>query len=104
MGATYCCSQDERKNSFKAYINNLHLTGIDGMGDLGSADCPVEFKNQYEKNFKLTKESLVLFYDELMRKFAKVRQPSDAHHALAKVNVKVINEYAGLLSVTPCVL
>ena len=44
-GATYCCSQDERKNSFKAYINNLHLTGIDGMGDLGSSDCSGDFKN-----------------------------------------------------------
>ena len=74
-GATYCCSQDERKNTFKAYINNLHLTGIDGMGDLGSSDCAAIFKNQYESNFKLTRESLVLFYDDLIRKFGKVRQP-----------------------------
>ena len=74
-GATYCCSQDERKHPFKAYINNLHLTGIDGMGDLGSSDCAGLFKNQYEGNIKLTRESLVLFYDDLVRKFSKVRQP-----------------------------
>ena len=40
-GAVYCCfTQDERKNSFKAYINNLNLVGIDNLGDLeNNADC-----------------------------------------------------------------
>ena len=72
------------------------------MGDLGSSDCANVFKNQYESTIKLTRESLVLFYDDLIRKFSKVRQPEQNAHA--KVNVKVINENAGLLSVTPCVL
>ncbi len=47
-GATYCCSQDERKNSFKAYINNFHLTGIEGLGDLGTSDCQSKYKNASE--------------------------------------------------------
>ena len=38
-GAIYCCSQDERKNNFKGYINNLKMTGIDGLGDLEDVEC-----------------------------------------------------------------
>ena len=71
-GSSFCCSQDERKNTFKAYINNLHLTGVDGMGDLGSTDCPEMYKNQFEGNTKLTEESLVSLYNDLLRKFARV--------------------------------
>ena len=51
MGATYCCSQDERKStSYKAYINNLQLTGVDNLGDLDQSTISSKFKNMYEKN------------------------------------------------------
>ena len=63
-GATYCCSQDERKNSFKAYISNLQLTGVDGLGDLTSSECSAKYKNRYEmKQLKLTRDSLIFFYN-----------------------------------------
>ena len=78
MGAIYCCSQDERKNSFKAYITNLRLTGIDGLGDLDATECGAEYKNVHEvaSNQKLTKEAVVKLYDDLMRSFANVQSKS----------------------------
>ena len=100
-GATYCCSHDERKNTFKAYINNLQLTGIDGLGDLGNQDCPSKFKNNYETNLKLSRDSLVVFYNGLMHDFQSIRMEQNSH---AKVNVKVIASNAGLSARSPCVL
>ena len=101
-GATYCCSQDERKNSFKAYISNLHLTGIDGLGDLGTSDCPSKYKNAYESNLKLSRDGLILFYNDQMHKFAQVKVVES--NAYAKVNIKIIHQGAGLDANSPCVL
>lgn len=94
VGATYCCSQDERKNSFKAYINNLHLTGIDGLGDLDSSELSKRYKHAYELNLKLTREEILIFHDDLMRKFGKVDAKNQNTHA--KVNVKVAPTGVGL--------
>ena len=69
-----CCSQDERKNSYKAYMTNLRLTGVDGLGDLNSTESGIEYKNSFEAaaNLRLTSESILKLYDDLMRTFAKV--------------------------------
>ena len=101
-GATYCCSQDERKNSFKAYINNLRLTGIDCLGDLDSTEPSSEYKNSYEAEFKLTKEGVLMFIDDMMRKFSKVNTGEQNTHA--KVNVKVVAAGIGLQRSLPCVM
>ena len=68
MGAsgTFCCSQDERKNFLKAYINNMRVTGIDGIGDLALEDCPAKYKNRFESNLNLTSEGILQFYDQLL--------------------------------------
>ncbi len=56
MGASvnFCCSQDERKNFLKAYINNMRLTGIDGIGGLALHECPAKYKNRFESDLNLT--------------------------------------------------
>ena len=65
-GAIYCCSQDERKNNFKGYINNLQMTGIDGLFDLEDVDCSPHYKNEFESRLMMTKDGLLKFYEELM--------------------------------------
>lgn len=72
MGAVYCCSQDERKNSFKAYVNNFRLTGVDGLGDLDSKECGTEYRNSFEvaEDVNLTHDSIAKLYSELMISFS----------------------------------
>ena len=93
-GATYCCSQDERKNSFKAYINNFHLTGIEGLGDLGTSDCQSKYKNAFEQNLRISRDGLIYFYNDQMTHFSKVKAAEQ--NAYAKVNIKIIEQGAGL--------
>ena len=73
-GATYCCSHDERKNSFKAYINNLQLTGIDGIGDVGTSEIASKYKNKHEINVKLSRDGILMLYDDLLTKFSRLKQ------------------------------
>ena len=70
-----CCSQDERKNSYKAYMTNLRMTGVDGLGDLETTESGIDYKNSFElaANLKLTRDGIVKLYDDLMRTFAKVQ-------------------------------
>jgi len=64
MGAsgTFCCSQDDRKNFLKAYINNMRLTGIDGIGDLALEECDSKYKNRFESELDITSEA---FFDSM---------------------------------------
>ena len=100
-GASFCCAVDERKNSFKAYISNLHLTGVDGLDDLTTYEPAQKYKNQFEHHLKLTRDGLILFYDDMQERFSRVRQESNFY---AKVNIKVIPYGAGLHGATPLVL
>ena len=66
MGATYCCSQHERKDFSTVYIKNLEVTGIENLSDLMSAECQPYYKNQSECSTRLTKDNLVsIFYNSL---------------------------------------
>ena len=62
MGATYCCSQHERKDFTTVYIKNLEVTGIENLSDLMSAECKPYYKNDSEHHIKLTKDALVTLY------------------------------------------
>ena len=100
----FCCSQDERKNSLKAYITNLRLTGVDGIADLDSEECGTQYKNSFEAayNLRLTKDGMVKLYDDLMRNFAALQSIDQNAHA--KVNVKVSEAGIGISRRLPCVL
>ena len=104
----FCCADYDRKNSnhLKAYISNLHLTGIDGLGDLGSSEFDSKFKNEYEEKMqlKLNKHGLLEWFDWVMKNFKKTQIEEQPENALAKVNVKVIEKGIGLCYGLPCVL
>ena len=66
MGATYCCSQHERKDFSTVYIKNLEVTSISNLSDLMSAECKPYYKNESETHMKITKDTLVaLYYNSL---------------------------------------
>ena len=48
MGATYCCSHEERKDFTSVYIKNYEITGIKDLSDLQSAECKPYYKNAAE--------------------------------------------------------
>ena len=90
MGAsgTFCCSQDDRKNFLKAYINNMRLTGIDGIGDLALEECNSKYKNRFESELNMTSEGILRFYDSILEKFSHIKNPDQNRYA--KLSVKVI--------------
>ena len=112
-GATYCCSQDERKSSLKAYINNLQLTGVDGIGDVGSSEIAAKYKNLFESQVKLSRDGVLHLHDDLMQKFSSQQLTTTAASVLSndmmgtdpeKVTVKVLQSDAGLSDKVPTVL
>jgi len=72
------------------------------LGDLDASECASQYKNAFEGNLKLTKDGLIMFYDEVMRKFSKVTAKDQNTHA--KVNVKIVAAGVGLHRHLPCVL
>ena len=69
MGATYCCSQDERKDFTSTYLSNKMITGISNLADLQNADCKSKYKNEYENKHMLTKDKLVTLYTTIYEHF-----------------------------------
>ena len=72
MGATYCCSQDERKDFSSIYLKNLDLTGIENLADLQSADCKEKYKNETELAYILTKDKLVALHHSTVNHFKNI--------------------------------
>ena len=50
----------------------MQLVGVDGLGDLTSVECATKYKNPYEDKLELTRDGLIIFYNELLDQFNRL--------------------------------